>query len=353
MVGPDAQVSSAPQDAALGASRTCEGEGQVPLNDPDDQPGITPAPVVPGSDQQAHVCEVNDGGKDEARLHEGERREDEAPHASDPEEQIVAVATASAAPPAEDRTQPSTASDKSAPFGPVDAIGTKGAPGLHEPARVRGPEESRVEAVPTEAAKEAFGELPVKEAGTEARPATKPDQPLPNLQSVSSGAAARIALENAAQAANAPIRVVSEVPLAAVPIEIGLKSLAGINQFEIRLDPVELGRIEVRLEIDQEGGVKAHLSVDRVETLALLQRDAKTLERAFDQAGLKLSDGSIDLSLRDQQAQGQGRHEHAGDQRRDGARHPGSDISRDDVDPARAEAPRRLWRGGAGIDVRI
>jgi hypothetical protein len=35
--------------------------------------------------------------------------------------------------------------------------------------------------------------------------------------------------------------VVHQVPLGAVPIEIGLKSLAGVNRFEIRLDPAELG----------------------------------------------------------------------------------------------------------------
>jgi flagellar hook-length control protein FliK len=144
--------------------------------------------------------------------------------------------------------------------------------------------------------------------------------------------------------------VVAEVPLGAVPVEIGLKSLAGVNHFEIRLDPAELGRIEVRLDIDEDGGVKAHLTVDRVETLALLQRDARSLERAFEQAGLKPTDGSVDVTLRD--GQGQGRHEQSGEQRRDGARGPDSRL--EDAEPLRNEAPpRRLWRGAAGVDVRI
>jgi flagellar hook-length control protein FliK len=141
------------------------------------------------------------------------------------------------------------------------------------------------------------------------------------------------------------------VPLGAVPVEIGLKSLAGVNHFEIRLDPAELGRIEVRLEIDEDGGVKAHLTVDKVETLALLQRDSRNLERAFEQAGLKPTDGSVDLSLRDP-GQGQGRQESGGEQRREGARGP--DRPRDEVEAIVAEVqPRRLWRGTAGIDVRI
>ncbi len=149
-----------------------------------------------------------------------------------------------------------------------------------------------------------------------------------------------------------PIRVTAEVPLGAVPVEIGLKSLAGVNHFEIRLDPAELGRIEVRLDIDEDGGVKAHLTVDRVETLALLQRDARSLERAFEQAGLKPTDGSVDLSLRDG-SHGQGRHENGGEPRREStSRTP--EGSRDKADAVPAEArPARWWRGAAGVDVRI
>jgi flagellar hook-length control protein FliK len=92
-------------------------------------------------------------------------------------------------------------------------------------------------------------------------------------------------------------------PLNAVPLEIGLRALAGAKRFDIRLDPAELGRVDVRLDIDDSGQVTATLRVDRVETMHLLQRDARTLERAFEQAGLKPSDGGIDISLRDQPGQ--------------------------------------------------
>jgi len=219
----------------------------------------------------------------------------------------------------------------------------------------------------TDALETGRDETSASKTGAEGKPAVKPDAVLAHSHLAESEQPPRVMAPPAAQAAPAPaqapqaasasmpsqpLRVVSEVPLGAVPVEIGLKSLAGINHFEIRLDPVELGRIEVRLEIDPQGSVKAHLSVDRVETLALLQRDAKTLERAFDQAGLKLSDGNIDLSLRDQQAQGQGRHEHGQEHRRDGSRHPDSDLRRASADPIPGESPRRLWRA-AGIDVRI
>lgn len=88
-------------------------------------------------------------------------------------------------------------------------------------------------------------------------------------------------------------------PIHVVPIEIGLRAMSGSKQFDIRLDPDELGRVDVNLSISDKGEVSARLVVDRVETLHLLQRDARTLERAFEQAGLKPSDGGVDISLRD------------------------------------------------------
>ena len=88
-------------------------------------------------------------------------------------------------------------------------------------------------------------------------------------------------------------------PLHVLPIEIGLRALAGARQFDIRLDPGELGRVDVNLSISDKGEVTARMVVDRVETLHLLQRDARALERAFEQAGLKPSDAGVDISLRD------------------------------------------------------
>jgi flagellar hook-length control protein FliK len=91
------------------------------------------------------------------------------------------------------------------------------------------------------------------------------------------------------------------IPLGAVPMTIGLRSLSGMNRFAIRLDPVELGRIDVSLDLDKAGGkARAHLVVDRPETLALLQRDAGSLQQALAQAGFDVGAeaGGIDLSLR-------------------------------------------------------
>lgn len=166
------------------------------------------------------------------------------------------------------------------------------------------------------------------------------------------------ALSGAAEAAGKPAPmvppapVVPNVPLGAVPIEIGLKALAGVNHFQIRLDPAELGRIDVNLEIDTDGTIKARLTVDRVETLTLLQRDARTLERAFEQAGLKPSDSGVDLSLRDQgRDDRRGPPENGG---RDNApAHASAGGESETNRPQAAVVHQTIWRGTAGVDVRI
>jgi flagellar hook-length control protein FliK len=90
------------------------------------------------------------------------------------------------------------------------------------------------------------------------------------------------------------------VPLSGLPITIAARAQAGSNQFDIRLDPPELGRIDVRLDVDSNGQVTSHVTVDRPETLALLQSQQPQLERALEQAGLKTADNGLQFTLRDQ-----------------------------------------------------
>jgi flagellar hook-length control protein FliK len=72
----------------------------------------------------------------------------------------------------------------------------------------------------------------------------------------------------------------------------------GASRFTIRLDPPELGRVDVRLHVDASGAATARLTVDRAETLDLFQRDQRTLERALAQAGFDAARTSLEFSLR-------------------------------------------------------
>jgi flagellar hook-length control protein FliK len=137
------------------------------------------------------------------------------------------------------------------------------------------------------------------------------------------------------------------VPLAGLAVEIAAQARAGKHHFAIRLDPPELGRIDVRLDVDRDGNVNSRLIVERADTLDLLKRDASQLERALQQAGLKTSDNALEFSLR-QQTSGQ-----------DNTPKPQStaQLVVPVDDPMPSEATRRgygrLFGLGRGLDIRV
>ncbi len=90
------------------------------------------------------------------------------------------------------------------------------------------------------------------------------------------------------------------VPLNSLAVDIALRAASGNSRFEIRLDPAELGRIDVRLDVDKHGQVTSHLTVERPATLDMLRKDAPQLQQALENAGLKTGEGGLQFSLRDQ-----------------------------------------------------
>lgn len=108
-------------------------------------------------------------------------------------------------------------------------------------------------------------------------------------------------------------------PVQMLPIEIGMQAVRGVKTFQIRLDPAELGRVDVKLEFKEDGEVKASLVVDRVETLAMLKRDAPTLQQAFEQAGLRQSPDGLSFQLRGEQQGRDGQRENGPQGESDGA----------------------------------
>ncbi|MCH8488651.1 MAG: flagellar hook-length control protein FliK [Oceanicaulis sp.] len=71
----------------------------------------------------------------------------------------------------------------------------------------------------------------------------------------------------------------------------------GGRVFDIRLDPPELGRVGVRLEMGKDQMVKAMLSAERPDTLQELQRTARDLERALADAGFDLAENGLSFTL--------------------------------------------------------
>ena len=153
--------------------------------------------------------------------------------------------------------------------------------------------------------------------------------------------------------ATAQRAVVTDVAVGRVPIEIGLKALEGSNQFEIRLAPDELGRVDVKLDIDDAGQVKAHLVVERPEALALLTRDRSQLEQALEQAGLRPADGGISFSLRDGSTDGGGRFMQGGDGRPQGGRAGPDGTEEAALQGAASILPRAILSRLGALDLRI
>ncbi len=72
------------------------------------------------------------------------------------------------------------------------------------------------------------------------------------------------------------------------------------SQINIQLSPAELGKVELRLNIQRNGTTQVVVTVDKPETLVLLQKDSAQLEKALNQAGLNTSQENLSFNLREQ-----------------------------------------------------
>ena len=82
----------------------------------------------------------------------------------------------------------------------------------------------------------------------------------------------------------------------------------GNSHIEIQLDPVELGKLSIKMELSKDGKASGiTVTADNKQTLDMLQRDARGLENALAEAGIKAESGSLSFNLRggDQQQQEQ------------------------------------------------
>ena len=162
----------------------------------------------------------------------------------------------------------------------------------------------------------------------------------PQTPSAATPAAAQLTVTAATTAA---------VPLNGLALQIAVTAQSGKSRFEIRLDPAELGRIDVRIDVDRHGQLTSHLTVEKPETLAMLRQDAPQLQRALDNAGFKTGDGGLQFSLRDQSSSGQNTGNDAG---RNAQR---LIISEDDTIPASVAGRTygRMSGSGSGVDIRV
>ena len=106
---------------------------------------------------------------------------------------------------------------------------------------------------------------------------------------------------------------------------------AGAQRLTVRLDPVELGLVEIRIERTQNAPPEVSISADRPETLLLLQRDHHQLQKALDQAGIP-SEGRL-VTFQSGAVHPGGMGSHPDDQPASGQAHAGQSINGQTFDP--------------------
>ncbi|MEQ1769749.1 MAG: flagellar hook-length control protein FliK [Devosia sp.] len=162
----------------------------------------------------------------------------------------------------------------------------------------------------TAVVKSATGETAKPDAPVEVKVAAadQPDAPQPT--SAVTAPAQHTPASRAAQAAYQPVSAQASA-LPQLAFEMVRQFQNGQSRFTVRLDPPELGRVDVKMHVDATGNVTARLTVERAETLDMFQRDQRVLERALVQAGLDGNKTNLEFSLKQQSfsmPQQQGQH---------------------------------------------
>ena len=124
----------------------------------------------------------------------------------------------------------------------------------------------------------------------------------------------------------------------------------GVDRITIQLRPAHLGRIDVRVETAQDGTVTVHVQADKVETLDMMARDARSLEQALKDAGLQADRDSLNFSLR-----GEERQQAEGNQDNDRRSGRGSSHATDggEESPALASSEATGLNADGSLDIRV
>jgi flagellar hook-length control protein FliK len=168
----------------------------------------------------------------------------------------------------------------------------------------------------------------------------------PQVQTQISAPAVAASLHVAPQATLA----MPQPDLSGLAVQIATKSDEGAKHFDIRLDPPELGRVDVKLSIDNSGQTQAHLTVEKPQTLNMLQNDRNGLERALKDCGLNLSQSGLNFSLKGQERQQDGSQSFRGRSRSFAV---SAVIEATSVAAAAAATTNTYGTGDARLDIRV
>ena len=146
---------------------------------------------------------------------------------------------------------------------------------------------------------------------TAERPGTSPGMPRPveviaeegsetlkaaDTQAPLAPAALASASAETMEAPASPARATPET-IAALSAQMARRLDDGTTRFNLELNPDDLGRVDVRLEIDASGGIRAAFTFERPQSAVELGRRADELQKSLESAGFNLTGGlSFDVA---------------------------------------------------------
>jgi flagellar hook-length control protein FliK len=95
----------------------------------------------------------------------------------------------------------------------------------------------------------------------------------------------------------AGIEAAPPAPADQVVVRLQKAASEGIDRLSFQLKPAHLGRVDIRMELGHDGRIQAVIAADRPDTLQLLQRDARVLQQALQDAGFRPDGGSLSFDL--------------------------------------------------------
>mgnify|MGYP001809651251 CR=1 FL=1 len=163
--------------------------------------------------------------------------------------------------------------------------------------------------------------------------------------------AAKSAAAQTAQAARPQQLPEAKEIIDQVKVQIAKQGANG-DTIKVQLKPVEMGSIEVKLDVAKDGSVSGVVTADNKDTLAMLKNDSRTLEKALSDAGFKTDAGSLTFNLRGDGQQQTGQDQNSGRRsRRAMAALNGLDATQSGALAAQAQA--RSAGGRSGVDIQV
>jgi hypothetical protein len=168
---------------------------------------------------------------------------------------------------------------------------------------------------------------------------------------LSAGAPTSVPAE-APEAPPAPVRATSET-LAALSAQMARRLDDGTTRFTLELNPGDLGRVDIRMEIDAAGGIRAAFTFEHAHSASEMSRRSDELQKSLESAGFNLSGGlSFDVAGDRSQGRSQAWAE-ARDERSRTPAAPEPELAREGPAHIADALSGRRTSARSGVDIRI